>query len=149
MKSRSQLARIVVALGVCLGSGGPAAAKEETFRNGPSQSVGIDQRVGEKLSLELAFRDEGGAPMTLREAIGGKPAVLALVYYRCPMLCTLVLNGLLQALVDMTPSAGERFNVVAVSFDPSEEADLARAKKAHYLKAYGRASAGGGWRFLT
>jgi protein SCO1/2 len=149
MKSRLQLPWMVAALSVCLGNGGPEAAEEKTLRIVPIQSVGIDQRVGEKLSLDLAFRDEGGAPVTLREAIRGKPTVLALVYYRCPMLCTLVLNGLLQALVDMTPSAGEQFNVVAVSFDPSEEAELARAKKAHYLKAYGRASAGDGWRFLT
>jgi protein SCO1/2 len=113
------------------------------------QDAGIDQRVGDPISLDLVFRDERGAPVSLREVAAGKPTVLALVYYRCPKLCTLVLNGLLQTLLDLPSSAGEQFNVVAVSFDPAEGSDLALAKKAHYLKAYGRPSAEGGWRFLT
>ena len=114
-----------------------------------TQQVGIDQRVGETLSPGLTFRDERGADVTLREAIGGKPTVLALVYYRCPMLCTLILNGLLQSLLEIDLVAGDRFNIVTVSFDPAEGPELARTKKGHYLKAYGHPDAAGGWRFLT
>jgi protein SCO1 len=65
------------------------------------------------------------------------------------MLCTLILNGLLQTLLEMDLPAGDRFNIVAVSFDPGEGPELARAKKSHYLKAYGRPAVDGGWRFLT
>jgi len=111
--------------------------------------VGIDQRVGESVSFDLVFRDETGAPIRLRDAAGGKATVLALVYYRCPMLCNQVLNGLLQTLLELPLDAGRDFNVVALSFDPSENAELARSKREHYLKAYGRASAREGWRFLT
>lgn len=115
----------------------------------PSQGPGIEQRIGEKIPLDLPFRDEVGNPITLREAAGGRPAVLALVYYRCPMLCNQVLSGLLEALLEISSSAGEQFNVITLSFDPTEGPDLGSAKREQYLKAYGHASARSGWRFLT
>jgi len=114
-----------------------------------SQGPGIEQRIGERISLELPFRDELGNPVTLREAAGGKPSVLALVYYRCPMLCNQVISGLLESLLEISSSAGEQFNVITLSFDPTEGPDLASAKREQYLKAYGHASARSGWRFLT
>jgi protein SCO1/2 len=140
---------IPLTVALCLAASGFARADETPALGTAPQDVGIDQRVGERLSLDAVFRDESGAPLTLREASGGKPTILALVYYRCPMLCTQVLNGLLQTLLELAPSAGEQFNVVTVSFDPDEDAELARAKKARYLRSYGRASAQRGWRFLT
>jgi len=114
-----------------------------------SQGPGIEQRIGERVSLDLPLRDEGGNPVTLREAANGKPSVLALVYYRCPMLCNQVLSGLLESLLAIPSSAGEQFNVITLSFDPTEGSDLALTKKEQYLKAYGHASAKTGWRFLT
>lgn len=109
----------------------------------------IEQRVGEPVSLETQLRDEAGGAVTLGEAAAGKPVVLALVYYRCPMLCNLVLNGLLQAVQELSLSAGEQFTVVALSFDPSEGTELARERKAAALKSYGRPGGEKGWRFLT
>lgn len=109
----------------------------------------IDQRVGETVTLDAAFVDETGAALTLRRAADSKPVILALVYYRCPMLCTLELNGLLQSLQELSLSAGEAFTVIAVSFDPREGPDLARGKKAQVVKSYGRPAAERGWRFLT
>jgi len=132
---------MIIAVALMLALGAP--------QNAPRSEVGIDQRVGETVSLGLTLRDERGAEMTLREAIGGKPTVLALVYYRCPMLCTLILNGLLQSMLEIDFTAGEKFNIVTVSFDPAEGPELARAKKSHYLKAYGRPAAEEGWHFLT
>lgn len=116
---------------------------------GDPPGVGIDQRLGETLSLNLPLRDETGRSITLGEALDGKPAILALVYYRCPMLCNLELNGLLQGLLDLQTSAGKDFQVVTVSFDAAEGPELASAKRDHYLRAYGRPSARQGWRFLT
>lgn len=114
----------------------------------PSRA-GIDQRIGEAVSLESVFRDEAGLPVTLGEAAAGKPVLLALVYYRCPLLCNLELNGLVQALQELWLSAGEQFTVVAVSFDPRETADLARDRKAQAVRTYGRPGTERGWRFLT
>lgn len=114
-----------------------------------AKGPGIEQRMGERISLDLPFRDEAGNLITLREAAGGKPAVLALVYYRCPMLCNQVLSGLLESLLEVSSPAGEQFNVITLSFDPTEGPELASAKREQYLKAYGHASARTGWRFLT
>ena len=113
------------------------------------RGVGIDQRLGQPLPLDLRFRDENGTSVALGDAFGKKPVVLALVYYQCPMLCTMVLNGLLDSLKQVKFDAGEQFNVVAVSFDPSEKPELARAKKAVYVGLYGRPKAAQGWHFLT
>lgn len=111
----------------------------------------IDEMIGAQVPLEVAFRDEGDKPVTLRECIGGKPTILVPVYYRCPMLCTEVLNGLLKALRGMPPGfdAGDKFNVVTVSMDPKEHGELATEKKKAYLGEYGRPGAEAGWRFLT
>jgi protein SCO1/2 len=114
-----------------------------------SSDAGIVQQLGSSVTLDLGFLDEQGAAITLAQASGGRPFILALVYYRCPMLCNLILNGLLETLLAMGPTAGEDFNVVTVSFDPTEGPDLARAKKAHYLRAYGRPAGAAGWRFLS
>ncbi|HVR85352.1 MAG TPA: SCO family protein [Planctomycetota bacterium] len=116
---------------------------------GGTPGVGITQQLGSSVTMDLQFRDERGNPISLGEASAGKPFVLALVYYRCPMLCNLVLGGILETLVALEPDAGDRFSVVTVSFDPSEGPDLASAKKQHYLRAYGRPSGERGWRFLS
>lgn len=111
--------------------------------------VGIDQKLDAQVPLELEFRDEAGRPVTLRECMGGKPAVLMLVYYECPSLCTVSLNNLTGALKAVTMNAGEEFNIVTVSFDPEETPELAAKKKAAYIERYGREGAESGWRFLT
>lgn len=115
----------------------------------PLDKVGVDQKLGNPVPLDLVFRDESGRPITLRAAAAGKPVVLAPVYYRCPQLCTQVLNGLLVGLKGTIPRAGKQFQVLTVSFDPKEDAALASAKKAAYLKRYDRPDAAEGWRFLT
>ncbi len=109
----------------------------------------MEQKLNGQVPLDLVFRDETGASVRLGELFQGKPVVLVLAYYRCPMLCNLVLNGLADALESMTFVAGKEFNVITVSFDPRETPALARAKKAMYLKRYTHPEAEQGWRFLT
>lgn len=112
--------------------------------------VGIDQNLNGQVPLDLAFKDEEGRRATLRELLAsGKPAILSLVYYECPMLCTQVLNGLTTALRALTIAPGDEFTILTVSFDPRETPALAASKKAVYLDRYGKPSAAGGWRFLT
>src|SRR6185369_16603668 len=94
--------------------------------------VGIDQRLNEDLPLDLVFRDESGAPVTLGSYFGRKPVILSLAYFECPMLCTLVLNGLASALKVLSFDAGKEFEVVTVSFNPHDTPELAAAKKQTY-----------------
>jgi protein SCO1/2 len=115
----------------------------------PISRAGLDRRLNEQVPLDLIFRDELGSPVTLREAARGKTVILSLVYYKCPMLCTLMLNGLLTSLRSIPLSAGEEFEVLTVSIDPHETPQLASAKKGQYLRMYSRSQADRGWRFLT
>jgi len=117
----------------------------------PSQlvEVGYDQKLGDSIPLDALFRDEEGREIRLRELLRGRPIVLSLVYYECPMLCTLILNGAVSALKPLAFIPGKDFDFVAVSFDPRETAALAKAKKAVYLERYGRPDSRDGWRFLT
>ena len=112
------------------------------------KDVGIEQRPGAPLPLDLLFRDELNHPVTLRQ-FSGKPIVLALVYYKCPSLCDMVLNGVIRSLKGLKFTAGDQFEVVAVSFDPHEDAALASSKKINYVKAYNRDPSGRGLHFLT
>ena len=111
--------------------------------------VGIAQNLNAQLPLSLTFTDDAGEQVQLGSYFGKKPAILALVYYQCPMLCSEELNGLTGALqmVDETP--GKDFNVIVVSIDPSEGTDLAAAKKRSYLKRYGHPETAAGWHFMT
>lgn len=124
---------------------GPANDKPPSILNG----VGIAQHLNEQLPLNLAFTDDAGKQVTLSDYFGRRPAILALVYYRCPMLCSEELDGLTSALQMVKYVPGKDFNVVVVSIDPSEGPDLAAAKKRSYLKRYGHPETADGWHFLT
>lgn len=113
------------------------------------ENVGIDQRLGEQLPLDVTFRDENGNSVRLGDYFGKKPVVLSLVYYSCPMLCNQVLNGMTSALDVISFDIGKEFEVVTVSFDPRETPELAREKKQTYIQWYKRQGAAEGWHFLT
>jgi protein SCO1/2 len=116
---------------------------------GVLQEIGFDQRLGESVPLDLAFTDETGKSVRLSDYFGKKPVVLSLVYYKCPMLCTISLNGLAGALEVLSFVPGQEFEVVTVSFDPTESPTLAAAKKRAYMARYKRPEAHAGWHFLT
>ena len=113
------------------------------------RDVGIVQRLGERIPLDVTFNDERGRVVPLRTFFGRKPVVLALAYYECPMLCTQVLNGLVSSLKPLSFTAGSEFEVVIVSFDPKDTPKLAAEKKATYVDRYGRPGTQGGFHFLT
>jgi protein SCO1/2 len=120
-----------------------------TARPGLLAKIGIDQRLNERVPLDLAFVDETGRDVKLRDYFGKRPVLLALVYYECPMLCTQVLNGVTGALKVLSFDVGKEFDVVAVSINPREGPGLAAAKKQAYLERYGRPGTAAGWHFLT
>lgn len=116
------------------------------------KEIGIDQKLGEQIPLDVEFKDETGRTVKLAEYFGKKkPVILALVYYECPMLCNEVLNGLTGALKGISLDAGKDFDVLAISFDARENEipDLAKNKKAAYLRRYDRPGSENGWHFLT
>src|SRR5262249_16885168 len=100
-------------------------ARAEPDRPGILRDVGFDQRLGAPVPLDLPFRDESGSRVTLGDYVRDKPVVLVPAYYECPMLCTIVLNGVVSALRALPFDVGREFRVVTVSFNPHETSELA------------------------
>ena len=111
--------------------------------------VGIAQHLNQQLPLNLTFTDDAGRQVALSSYFGKHPAILALVYYRCPMLCSEEMDGLASALQMVRFVPGRDFNIIVVSIDPTEGTDLAAAKKREYLKRYGHPETADGWHFMT
>jgi protein SCO1 len=119
-------------------------------RPSPLTDVTIEQKLNSQLPLDAAFRDENGQPVKLGDYFhSGRPVVLALVYYDCPMLCTQILNGMVRAAKVLNFTPGKDYEVLAISFDARETPKQALAKKAVYMKDFGRPETAGGWHFLT
>jgi protein SCO1 len=112
-------------------------------------TVAFEQRLEALIPSDLSFRDEAGQTVRLGDYFGHKPLILTLNYYECPMLCPLVLEGLLRSLRVLSFTIGEHFEVVTVSIAPGETAALAATTKARYMRDYGRPEAARGWHFLT
>lgn len=115
------------------------------------KDVGITEHLGDQISLnEFNFRDEAGQAVKLSQFFERKkPVLLVFVYFECPSLCGLLLNGLLSSLKEFKWTPGQEFEIVTVSINPKEGPELALKKKETYLSAYGRPGASSGWHFLT
>ena len=116
------------------------------------KTTGIEQKLGEQLPMDTEVTTEDGRQVKLGSLFeSGRPVVLALVYYECPMLCNEVLNGLTGSLKGISIDAGKDFDVIALSFDAREndKPSLAQNKKAAYMERYGRPGSEKGWHFLT
>ncbi len=112
--------------------------------------VGIDQRLNEQVPLDLQFKDEQGRTVRLGDYFhSGRPVLISLVYYNCPMLCGEVLNGMSTAFKVLKFIPGKEFEVVTLSIDPREKPELAAAKKRTYIEHLDRPGAEAGWHFLT
>ncbi len=112
--------------------------------------LGWDQKIGDFLDLELTFADNEGNQRPLADYFDGeRPVLLAPVYFECPMLCSLVLDGVVRGLKPLQFLPGQEFQVLAVSFDPGEDSDLAQKSLNTALARYGRPDDPSGWSFLT
>jgi protein SCO1/2 len=127
------------------GSTGPAAAAMPAAL----QNVGFEPPLNGQIPLELAFRDETGRNVQLRDYFGSKPVVLALVYYGCPMLCDQVEQGVVGSLRMLSFNPGRDYDVVFVSFDSRETPEMAAEKKKKALAHFRRPETDSGWHFLT
>ena len=128
----------------------PASAQStgalETVYNG----VGVDQKLGDALPLDLVFTDEQGHSVQLQDYFSkDRPVILNLVYHSCPQLCNVLMDGFTRALKEMEWVAGDKFDIVTISINPSESYELAGEKKLHYLNQLGKEDASDGWHFLT
>ncbi len=128
-----------------------AASPDNTGSTLPADlhGIGIDQKLGGHLPLDTRFRDETGTSVPLSSFFHGKPVVLALVYYRCPMLCSRILAGIVSGLKPLSLKPGRDFEVVAVSFNPEETPQEAAAKRDQYTKQYSGKAGSKGWHFLV
>jgi len=137
------VAAALVVLGPALaGAGG-------TREDGILGGIDVQQKLGTQLPLDAAFVDENGKAVRFGDYFGERPVIIAPVYYECPMLCSLVLEGFVKALRPLNFRPGTEFDVVVVSFDPGEGVELAARKEAKYLESYGDPATAGGWHFLT
>lgn len=136
------------------------AAGEPRQLNGPSSytmnepanpvdQVRLDPRLGDQVPLDVSLIDESGATVQLAEFVDRRPVVLVPAYYRCPMLCTLVISALVDTVAEVELEPGTDFQVVVFSIDPRETPSLASEKKLNYLRRFGRNDTQGGWHFLT
>jgi protein SCO1/2 len=114
------------------------------------EGVGITQHLDTQVPLDLTFVDEHGQEVALSEFFNNdKPIIMTLNYYKCPMLCSLTLNGLVTGMEEMEWTLGDEFEVVTLSINPDEKAPLALKNKTGYLDHYDREGAEKGWHFLT
>jgi len=130
----------------------PEAGNVSTGLPAALRDVGIEQKLDHQLPLDLVFRDETGQSVKLGQYFGQKPVVLAFVYYDCPMLCTQVMNGMLESFRVLPFQMGKDYDVVTISFDPRETPQLAESKKkvyVGYLPSKMRPDVNAGWHFLT
>ncbi len=157
MKTRT----VSIAFGIALLLATPALAQPQRPKSVPPpgkaateqipilREVGIDQKLGDRVPLDLVFVDESGRDVRLGDLFRDRPVVLALVYYECPMLCTQVLSGLDGSLTALSFSAGKEFDLVVVSFDPGETPAIAADRRKNFINRYRRVGSEGGIRFLT
>src|SRR5215471_6626030 len=111
--------------------------------------IRIDQKLDTQVDGNIMFTDESGRLVELGDFFANKPVILTPVYYECPMLCSMLLNGLVRTMRVMPFTPGKEFEIVTFSIDPNETPDLAAQKKQHYVRDLGKADAAKGWHFLT
>jgi protein SCO1 len=155
----------MTALALAIGAGGgrvraetsdkvtaPVGRPGEVAAAAPPEMAGVElnEKLGAKIPLDLAFTDETGAPIRLSSLFGdGKPVLLTFNYSSCPMLCSVQLGGLVKSLNELTWSAGVEFRVITIGLNPMESHRQAMTSKIRYLDRYKRSSGDEGWRFLT
>lgn len=114
------------------------------------EDVGVDEHLGDSLPLDLGFTDTSGKPVMLSDYLDGKhPVIVTLNYSDCPMLCSMILNGLVQAMKQLDWTAGREYRLVTVSLNPKESPERARQSQTRYLSQYGRSDERQSWHFLT
>ncbi|MFO0966200.1 MAG: SCO family protein [Gemmataceae bacterium] len=140
-----RLAVVVFGLGFLASLAPPAQAQSLVDK----AAMPFQQRLGEQAALDGAFRDQDNRPARLADYCKDRPVILVLAYFRCPRLCNVVFQSLVDSLKKITLTPGKDFQVVVVSIDPREGPALARPRRDACLDQYGDSSTIDGWHFLT
>lgn len=151
--SQNRKVAIIIALFIVTVLGFGVSASAEFPAQNPQKEIGFDQNLGESIPLDLQFTDENGNTVQLKDYFGKRPVILMPVYYKCPMLCGLELNGMVRCLRGLKLSTGmmanQDFEILTYSIDPRETSGLAANKRKQYLAQYNVAEANDGWHFLA
>ncbi len=132
----------------------PAHAQRLRDRSEIKQLDGVEleERIGDQVPLNIQLTDSNGQPVTLGDQLGRRPTVLALVYYDCPVVCSVVMDRLAESMNGLDYAVGEDYSAVVVSFDPTETTEQAFARKQVYLSGYTQTvtpATQSGWTFHT
>ena len=130
----------------------PVLVKAQVVQEDPEELRGIDviEHLGDTIPMDLTFTGDDGQPVELGDYFNqGRPVIVILGYYTCPMLCNLVMNGVSEAVKEISWLPGQEFQIVSVSIDPTETEVVASAKKKNYIKDIGKPGIENGWAFLT
>lgn len=113
------------------------------------KKVDFKQRLNSQVPVDLTFTNDRGEKVTLADCINGRPTIFVLAYYRCPMLCNQVLNGVARTVQGIDFEPGREVEIVVVSFDPTDTVELAAGKKEAVVHAFDHNATGEGWHFLV
>lgn len=145
-----KLRRAALLLSLAIVASPGVARAQTTAMPHELDGIGIDEKPGAELPRDLTFTDQDGKRVKLGEYFDGKrPVVLVMAYYECPMLCTMVLNGLEAGLKQLAWKVGDNFRVVTVSIDSRDTVERAHAKRENQITSYGRAVGPREWDFLV
>ncbi len=123
-----------------------ARADESSMR---MKGVAIDQKLGNRIPMNLTFKDENGNSITLKQVADGKPLIIDMAYFECPGICDVVLQGLTNVLDKVSATPGKDFNVATISFNPDDNPAIAAKKKEQFWGQVTRPFPADAWRFLT
>lgn len=112
------------------------------------KSVGLDEKLGQKVPLDVTFKDSSGKSVTLSELVD-RPTLLQLVFYHCPQTCNMMMSSLANALPGVTFTPGQDYRAVTISFDHEDTPQIARDTKANYMNILPSDFPADQWRFLT
>ncbi len=127
-----------------------ALAQGHDAENIDEDEVGIEEMLGDQISEDTWFYNEKGEEIKIGDYLNrDKPFILALVYYECPLLCNLILEGMYRGLQDLSWTPGDEFEILTISIASDESPELAKSQKASYIEDYGRPEAADGWHFWT
>ncbi|MEX0686643.1 MAG: SCO family protein [Balneolales bacterium] len=114
------------------------------------EGVGLTEKLGDQISGDIMIINENGEEVPVSDYLNkGRPVILNLVYYECPMLCNLIMNGLSKGVGELSWTPGEEYEILSVSISPAETHELASVKKANYMQELNRPGAEDGWHFMT